>query len=319
MVDESTVTSALKHLTLSEVKHDGSGKELGRGAYGRVFMVEYCGRIFAAKEIYSILLECSERRAIRRSFLHECYQWSNLRHPNIVQFIGVYWPEQESDFPVMVMELMDCNLTTFIDKRPNSDVKIKCSILCDIAYGLVYLHAQKPTVLHRDLSPNNILVTSQLVAKISDLGVAKALRASDKQTKKKTKPTKLTKVPITEYFMPPEYFSDNPAYDTSLDVFSYGGITLFVMTEQWPSPSAATEFDPRTRQVIGLTEAKRRWVYLSQLDKEWRDLVECCLYNDPACRPPISTVLEEIESFKEKVIKVYDMGYVTRLHLRRLY
>ena len=309
-MDEATVTNALKHLTLSEVRPDGGGKELGRGAYGRVFTVKYCGRIFAAKEIHSILLEYSgkeERYAIRKSFLQECYHCSNLRHPNIVQFIGVYWPEHQSDLPVMVMELMECNLTTFVDKRPKCDRKIKYSILCDVAYGLVYLHAQKPIVIHRDLSPNNVLMTSQLVAKIGDLGVAKALRAGGKQIEKKTK---LTKLPGTVDFMPPETFSDNPVYDTSLDVFSFGGITLFVMTEQWPTPSAATEFDSRTRQVIGLTEAKRRWVYLSQLDQEWRDLVENCLDNDPAQRPAISQVLEKIETFKEKLAKVSEMRYV---------
>ena len=313
MVDEQRVTNALKHLTLSDVKPDGGGKELGRGAYGRVFTVKYCGRIFAAKEIHSILLEYSgkkERYAIRKSFLLECYHCSNLRHPNIVQFIGVYWPEQgpsqESDLPVMVMELMDCNLTTFIDKRPNCDRNIKCSILCDVAYGLVYLHAQKPTVIHCDLSPNNVLLTSQLVAKIGDLGVAKALRAGGgKQIEKKTK---LTKLPGTVDFMPPETFSDDPVYNTSLDVFSFGGITLFVMTEQWPTPSAATEFDSKTRMVKGITEAKRRWVYLSQMDKEWSDLVEKCLDNDPERRPPIPKVLEQVELFKEKLAKVCGMG-----------
>ena len=96
-----------------------------------------------------------------------------------------------SDLSVMVMKLMDCNLTTYIDKRPNTDLRTKYSILCDVAYGLVYLHAQKPTVIHRDLSPNNVLLTSQLVAKIGDLAVAKALRAGGKQIEKKTKMTKL--------------------------------------------------------------------------------------------------------------------------------
>ena len=309
MVDESTLTDSLKRLTLSEVKPDGSSKELGRGAYGRVFTVKYCGREFAAKEIHSILLEYSgkkERYAIRKSFLLECYHCSNLRHPNIVQFIGVYWPEQESDLPVMVMELMDCNLTTYIDKRPDTDLKIKYSILCDVAYGLVYLHAQKPTVIHRDLSPNNVLLTSQLVAKIGDLGVAKALRAGGKQIEKKTK---MTKLPGTVDFMPPETFTDEPVYDSSLDVFSFGGITLFVLTEQWPTPTAATEFDPKTRQITGLTEAKRRSVYLSQVDKEWRGLVEKCLDNDPARRPDMAKVVGHIETFREKVTKVCDTRY----------
>lgn len=304
MVDESTVTNALKHLTLSDVKTDSDNKELGRGAYGRVFTVKYCGRAFAAKEIHSILLKYSgkkERDAITKSFLRECYHCSNLRHPNVVQFIGVYWPDENSDLPVMVMELMDCNLTTFIDKHPKSELKTKCSILCDIAYGLVYLHAQNPPVIHRDLSPNNILMTNQLVAKIGDLGVAKALRAGGKQTEKQTK---LTKLPGTADFMPPETHSDNPVYNSSLDVFSFGGITLFVATEQWPTPSAATEFDPKTRLVTGITETKRRWVYLTQMDKELRGVAENCLDNDPERRPAISKILEEIELLKEKLSKV---------------
>ena len=304
MVDESTVTNALKHLTLSDVKTDRDNRELGRGAYGRVFTVKYCGRTFAAKEIHSILLEFSgkkERGAITKSFLRECYHCSNLRHPNIVQFIGVYWPDENSDLPVMVMELMDCTLTTYIEKHPKMELKTKYSILCDIAYGLVYLHAQNPPVIHRDLSPNNILMTNQNVAKIGDLGVAKALRAGGKQTEKQTK---LTKLPGTADFMPPETHSDNPVYNATLDVFSFGGIMLFVATEQWPTPSAATEFDPKTRLVTGITEAKRRWVYISQMDKELRGMAEKCLDNDPERRPAISKLLEEIELLKDKLSKV---------------
>ena len=161
-------------------------------------------------------------------------------------------------------------------------------------------------MIHRDLSPNNVLLTSQLVAKIGDLGVAKALRAGGKQIEKKTK---MTKLPGTVDFMPPETFTDDPVYDSSLDVFSFGGITLFVLTEQWPTPSAATEFDPKTRQITGLTEAKRRWVYFSLVDKEWRGLVEKCLDNDPARRPDMAKIVGHIETFREKVTKVCDIRY----------
>ena len=68
------------------------------------------------------------------------------------------------------------------------------------------LHPQKPTVIHRNLSPNSVLLTSQLVAKIGDLklGVAKALRGGGKQIEKKTK---MTKLPITFDLMSPETFT----------------------------------------------------------------------------------------------------------------
>ena len=54
-------------------------------------------------------------------------------------------------------------------------------------------------IIHRDLSPNNILLSYDSVAKISDLGVARVVKAGTKNTK-----SKLTKAPGTMDFMPPE-------------------------------------------------------------------------------------------------------------------
>ena len=55
----------------------------------------------------------------------------------------------------MVMELMDASLTTYAT-QPNVSLKRKLSILHDVAEGLSYLHANQ--VIHRDLSPNNVLI-----------------------------------------------------------------------------------------------------------------------------------------------------------------
>jgi len=68
-----------------------TGKEIGRGAYGRVFEVDYHGTLCAAKEIHAILLQYSqgeEFRKITTDFLNECQIWSTIRHPSIVQFLG---------------------------------------------------------------------------------------------------------------------------------------------------------------------------------------------------------------------------------------
>jgi len=309
MVDTFAVINALKSLSLAEEKLDRNDhEELGRGAYGRVFKMKYCGQYFAAKEIHSILLNgtCGEQRdGITQSFLRECYHCFNLRHPNIVQFIGVYWNDKRSDLPVMVMELMDCSLRNFIDKHPQTDTKLKYSILHDVTVGLSFLHAQSPPVIHRDLSPNNILLTKQFVAKIGDLGVSKAIQAGGKAVKRNAK---LTKVPGTPDFMPPEACWDNPVYDTSLDVFSFGGITLYLAIELWPSPTAATTVDPDTRQLRGLTEVERRSTFISKMDEaqleDLKELVKSCLDNDPKMRPAIHEVSEQIESLKDKSSKV---------------
>ena len=70
------------------------GKEIGRGAYGRVFEVE-CGKahyVYAAKELHALLAECRDDRGsidkIKANFIRECHIWSQLHHPCIVQFIG---------------------------------------------------------------------------------------------------------------------------------------------------------------------------------------------------------------------------------------
>ena len=73
--------------------------ELGRGAYGVVYAVKYCQTICAAKQIHSILVEGVGQAEMQRtieSFMIECRQCSILRHPNVIQFLGVYYPTGES-------------------------------------------------------------------------------------------------------------------------------------------------------------------------------------------------------------------------------
>ena len=71
-----------------------TGEEIGRGAYGRVFEVDYEGTFCAAKEIHSLLLQYSrddDVSKIKEIFLRECQIWSVLRHPFVVQFLGEFF------------------------------------------------------------------------------------------------------------------------------------------------------------------------------------------------------------------------------------
>ena len=275
-----------------------TGEELGRGAYGRVFKAKYRGSVCAAKEVHSILIQLTqmapeERKRLQDSFQRECDYCSNLNHPNIVHFIGIYHPPQQL-FPVMIMELMDESLTTYAEK-PNINFDTRTSILRDVAKGLNYLHSRNPPVIHRDLSPNNILLKHLPllpVAKIADLGVAKILNFDSKISK-----SYQTKVPGTLDFMPPEALEDKPQYDTSLDVFSYGGIILHTVNGKWPTPTPLAKFDPVTRQVRGFSEVERRQEHLDKMRGEaevLRPLVKACLDNDPIKRPSMLDMCKKI-------------------------
>ena len=68
-----------------------TGKEIGHGAYGRVFEVNYEGTLCAAKEVHALLLQYSQDddlQKIKEDFLSECQIWSTLCHPCVVQFLG---------------------------------------------------------------------------------------------------------------------------------------------------------------------------------------------------------------------------------------
>ena len=293
----------LKDLTLEDIIPQN--KELGRGAYGKVFTVDFLGLPCAAKEIHSLLIDGvspEEKKAIKDGFIRECYHSSLIRHPNIVQFMGVYYAkpsDPRTDLPIMVMELMDTSLTSFIENNQSKiATKTKLSILHDVSLGLSYLHGRRPAVIHRDLSSNNVLLTNHLIAKISDLGTAKMIRADSKQTK-----SRLTTAPGTLHFMPPEALDEeDPVYGTPVDVFSFGGIALHLFSEEWPTPSGPKKRDPKTNKLVALSEAQRRQRYLDTITLKaaavLKEMVMKCLDDDPDQRPPIQEVSKMIKSLK---------------------
>ena len=273
-------------------------EELGRGSYGKVFTVKHLGLLCAAKKVHSSLLEdvcLEEKKAIKDSFMQECCHCSLIRHPNIVQFMGIYYTKQ-SDLPIMVMEKMSTSLTSFVKKQQSKiAMSTKISILHDVSLGLSHLHGRNPAIIHRDLSSNNVLLTSHLVAKIGDLGAAKIIIADNKQTK-----SKLTSAPGTLHFMPPEALvEDNPVYNTPVDVFSFGGITLHVFSEEWPKPTSQVMIDPKTKTLIAFSEVQRRQRYLDKMTGTaavLREIAVKCLNDDPNGRPLIEEVSEKIKS-----------------------
>lgn len=296
----NTISKELQSLNLTGIVR--VDKQLETGSYGKVFTVKHGEETYAAKEIHSILLEAAspeEKQTVRENFLKECYQCSVLRHSNIVRFIGVYYPDPHSisGLPIMVMELMSVSLRDYV-KTPNISMNLKISILHDISQGLSFLHCRASPIIHRDLSPNNILLLDS-VAKISDLGMAKVIKAGTKSTK-----SKFTKAPGTTDFMPPEALVDDPVYSTSLDIFSYGGLIFHVVNQEWPTPTNPIQYDSKMKPVNFYTEIERRQKYLNMMmviaeAEVLKSLVVRCLDNDPTKRPTAANVLEVLNELKQ--------------------
>ena len=149
-----------------------------------MYVVEHQGSRCTAKEIHSRILEGSSTekwKKIKDHFIRECYRSSLLRHPNVVQIMGIFDSpaKADSDLPIMVMELMDTDITSSFIERNQSKITMetKLCVLYDISLGLSYLHGRNPPVIQGHLSSNNVLLnSSKLVAKISGLVIAKMLR-----------------------------------------------------------------------------------------------------------------------------------------------
>ena len=205
----------------------------------------------------------------------------------------MYYPTKKS-LPVIALEKMQFSLRNLVESRSKLPWEKKLLIIYDVCFGLHYLHSRNPPVIHRDLTPNNILLCSHLRAKITDLGVAKVLHATDTKT--------LTQNPGTNDFMPPECLASKPVYGLPLDMFSFGGVILYICTQQWPQLGPLIEFDPSTNNRIVLTEIQRRQQDLDKMFGVYEDLkplVLSCLDDNPKNRPLVGETLQEIKQVKD--------------------
>ena len=158
-------------------------------------------------------------------YQQECQLMSSLRHPNITQFLGIcFLPGTQ--LPLLVMELLETSLDDLLEHMPNLPLSLKRSVLENVASGLLYLHNRNPPVIHRDLTSKNVLLTSSLVAKITDMGNS---RIADMRSGQMVRT--LSALPGTLVYMPPEALDNRHRYGASLDIFSFGHLALFTITQ----------------------------------------------------------------------------------------
>ena len=127
---------------------------VGYGSYATVLKLNYMGLICAGKKIHNLR---SEQQRSATNTLHrfekECELLCQIRHPNIVQFLGVYFKEGVK-LPIIVMELLPTNLTACIELYGILPKEISYSVLHDVALGLHYLHSQSPPICLLYTSPS---------------------------------------------------------------------------------------------------------------------------------------------------------------------
>ena len=292
-IRESRPTSTLKfpgllisNLVLSEEK-------LGKGSDATVFAAEWNGTVCAAKRLHDVLLEDESPGGTDKftnNFEAECLTWSKLRHPGVVQFLGVHM-DRRSRLPVLVMEKMDTSLRTYLEHHNKEQFLLhqKMFVLRQVTQALAYLHSQNLPLVHHDLSPNNVLLNVvSFVTKVTDFGMSRAINPSALSRKSSIKGTLA--------FMAPEALHDPPRYNEKLDVFSFGNIVISTLTHEWPNPGPPNQY--RGDQLVALNELQRRDHYVVKFSAQEKQLflpiVRRCLENRPDKRPSSLMLVQEL-------------------------
>ncbi|XP_048694103.1 cyclin-dependent kinase 6 isoform X3 [Caretta caretta] len=191
--------------------------EIGEGAYGKVFKardLKNGGRFVALKRVR---VQTSEE-GMPLSTIREVAVLRHLEtfeHPNVVRLFDVCTvsrTDRETKL-TLVFEHVDQDLTTYLDKVPEPGVPMETikDMMLQLLRGLDFLHSHR--VVHRDLKPQNILVTSSGQIKLADFGLARIYSFQ----------MALTSVVVTLWYRAPEVLLQS-SYATPVDLWSVGCI-----------------------------------------------------------------------------------------------
>ena len=224
------------------------------------------GRTVAVK----ILTEagCADEDAKAR-FLAEARMAGNITHENIISIYD--FGEDEQHRPFMVMEfLRGQDLRHAIKKGETGDLRNRLRIALETARALEYIHGQK--IIHRDIKPDNVHITTNGSVKLMDFGIAKTEGLSLTQT---------GFVLGTPYYMAPEQVLGKNVTE-QVDVYAFGVMLCELLTGDKPVSGDTVEriFYSILNEPLNLEPLRQ-----AGTPEPLVDLVAACTAKDPAARP----------------------------------
>jgi serine/threonine protein kinase len=266
-------------------------KILGHGSSGTiVFEGLMNGRQVAVKRMLKTFFSIAERET------HVLCQTDE--HPNVIRY---YTTEEDSDFIYLALSFADRSLASFIEDEENFaklEETSKKNLLHQLAHGMRHLHGIN--IVHRDIKPQNVLITSAGVVKISDMGLAKKLESDSLSLSTAAHGTVGWQAPeliIARVESSSEDSSINNKSSGSadgkagghrvkvskrVDIFSLGCLFYYVLTRKHP-------FGDRLIRESNIVTNQHQLVGISS---EAMDMVKSMLNPDPKLRPTAAQILE---------------------------
>ena len=193
-------------------------KQIEKGSFGVIFEANWRGTKIAVKK-----LPASMTDKLKNEFFQEATLMRSLRHPNILQYLGI---SQTGKEVCICMEFMPRGSLYRILHHANSSFsrsKIK-AVCLDTARGMNYLHQQKPPIIHRDLKTHNLLVDRHWQVKVCDFGLSRITSQNQTMT-----------ACGTPSWTAPEVLR-NERYTTKADIYGFGIVVWEMFARADPFP-----------------------------------------------------------------------------------
>lgn len=208
-----------------------------------------------------------------RSFQDDFEVLNHLNHPNIVKSYGFCYGDKRHP-PSVLLEYCPYSLKKSVKNLTNTE---RVSIIFEICETMSYAH--NLGIIHRDLKPENILLDSKKHVKLSDFGISSLIKTESNQF---SSPYQL---------IAPELFHSAIKYDSKVDVYSFGVIVYFILTNgQYPQLTVADIVLGKKPEIPPTINA-----YSSEL-------INNCCATSPSDRPSFDQIVQDIEQNQFKLI-----------------
>jgi serine/threonine-protein kinase len=258
-------------------------ERLGRGGMGTVYKAEQIDlqRMVALKVISE---EHTKDEDFVELFVHEARAAAKLNHPNVVQ---VYDVKRHGDIYYFSMEYVSGgSVQDVLNKQRKIGVDQTVQWILDAARGLDYAH--KKGIVHRDVKPDNLMISETGMVKIGDMGLARGLN-------EKVGPEEETSVIGTPHYIAPEQVLGRPA-DFRCDIYSLGATAYRMLAGVTPfqAPSVRDLVNKKVRE-----DAPPAHDFNSEVPKALSEIVGRMMARDPERRyQTMAEVAADLERFQ---------------------
>lgn len=245
--------------------------KIAEGGMGWVYKGRHrqTGQIVAIKIIPSNM---SRNEVLLKRFEQEFLAASRLDHPNIVRALDYCGT---GSTPFLVMEFVEGeSLGQRLDREKRIAEAEAVRIIGQVCQGLHKAHKQG--MIHRDIKPDNIMVTPQGVAKVTDMGLVKEVDAE-------LNLTRTGRGLGTPHFMAPEQFRNAKNADVRCDIYSIGATLYMLVTGELPFGKTSGPLDAWMKKIHNEIAAPRQIV--PELTERCDWAIRRAMSADPNLRP----------------------------------